>query len=352
VQINHLPGRTLQIGQEEWLYFSGTAYLGLALHPQFQEHVIAGIRKYGLNFGGSRRSNMQLAIFTEVEEKLAAWLGTEAVLTVSSGSLAGQLLIKYLEQHYDCHYAPSIHPALLGTGTPFKGSQLEWSQYLLSDAFEVQTKNVILSSSLDPLYGESYDFQWLKKLANQGPTRMVIDDSHGLGILGTDGTGIIKALPVGDTLDCTILSSMGKALGVPGGLIAGSRDLIQQLWDSPFFGGASPIIPAYLHAFLHNEALIKAQRLQLQQNIAFFISEIPTSDYFQQIPEHPVFYIKEDQLAVYLQQNQIFISSFHYPSAQDPLVNRIVINAAHTRQDLEKLTTLICRYHERKEDIN
>lgn len=344
MQIHHLPGRTLTIGATEWLYFSGTAYLGLAVHPLFQERVIAGIRKYGLNFGGSRRSNMQLAIFTATEEKLADWLGVEAAITVSSGSLAGQLLIKYLEQQHDCHYSPSVHPALLGNGPITVGTQADWIKYITRPSFTPSSKDVFLTSSLDPLYGQNYDFSWLKTLSQRGPTHVVVDDSHGLGILGADGIGILDSLSQNSHTEITLLSSMGKALGVPGGFIAGQKALVQQLWDSPFFGGASPIIPAYLHAFLESQDLIRMQRSQLQENIQYFKSRIPDVGYFQQIPLHPVFYVKEDGLLPYLQKAKILLSSFHYPSAQDPLINRIVINAAHTPADLEKLTTLIWEY--------
>lgn len=345
MQIHHLPGRTLKIGATEWLYFSGTAYLGLAIHPLFQEKVIEGIRKYGLNFGGSRRSNMQLAVFTETEERLADWLGLEAAITVSSGSLAGQLLIKYLEQQHRCHYSPSVHPALLGNGTKMVGTQSEWILHVTRPSFIPSIKDVFLTSSLDPLYGQHYDFSWVERLSQRGHTHLVIDDSHGLGILGKDGIGIMDDLGLSSNSEITILSSMGKALGVPGGFIAGRKALIQKLWDSPFFGGASPIIPAYLHAFLESQDLIRRQRTQLQENIEYFKSMIPKVGYFQQIPQHPVFYVREAGLVPYLQKAQILLSSFHYPSAQDPLVNRIVINAAHTHSDLEKLTTLIWKYH-------
>ncbi|MEM6378224.1 MAG: aminotransferase class I/II-fold pyridoxal phosphate-dependent enzyme [Bacteroidota bacterium] len=345
MQIHHLPGRTLKIGQTEWLYFSGTAYLGLAVHPIFQEKVIEGIRKYGLNYGGSRRSNMQLAVFIETEEKLADWLDVEAVLTVSSGSLAGQLLIKYLEQDHHCHYSPSVHPALLGSGQIAKGTQSEWAEKIMDAAFLPSAQDVFLTSSLDPLHGQAYDFSWLEKLSVKGFTHLVVDDSHGLGVFGPDGTGIRGRLPQNDHIELTILSSMGKALGVPGGLIAGKKELIQQLWDSPFFGGASPIIPAYLHAFLESQDLIQAQRSQLQRNIDFFQKSIAEVSYFQQIPQHPVFYFDDDRLRSFLQKEHILVSSFHYPSAQDPLVNRIVINAAHTQADMEQLIDLILKYH-------
>lgn len=342
--IDHYPGRSIQIKGTEWLHFSGTAYLGLADHPLYQEKLMEGIRRYGANFGGSRRSNLQLAIFAEAENYLAHWLGVEAVLTVSSGSLAGQLLIKYLEQQHICDYAPSLHPALIGKGQRFDGSQEAWAQYILD--IPARPDRILLSSTVDPLRAMAYDFSWLGRLSPKNQTTLVLDDSHGLGILGKEGRGTLSLLPSLDQVDYILLSSMGKALGVPGGLIAGNQELIQALWESPFFGGASPIIPAYLYAFLQCRALLQAQRERLSRNIEFFTQVNPGPNAFRQIPGHPVFYVKEPQLANFLAQRQILISSFHYPTAQDPKISRIVINAAHTTSDLEKLATLIGDYYQ------
>jgi 7-keto-8-aminopelargonate synthetase-like enzyme len=344
--IDHHPGRSILVNGEEWLHFSGTSYLGMASHSQFQNLVMEGIQKYGINFGGSRRSNLQLGIFQEAESYLAEWLGVEAVLTVSSGSLAGQLLIKYLEEEHVCNYAPSIHPALVGQGSLFRGSMEEWIHFIAD--FEAPPQQILLSSTVDPLFAVAYDFEWLTRLSPKKHTTLVIDDSHGLGILGEDGRGSLHQLPKAPHLEYILVSSMGKALGVPGGLIGGSKALISQLWASPFFGGASPIIPAYLHAFMKSQSLLQQQRKQLQQNIQFFTKVNPAPKYFQQIPGHPVFYIKETGLVNFLAQNKILISSFNYPAAKDPLVSRIVLSAAHTQDDLQKLTTLIQHYQQRQ----
>lgn len=341
--INHYPGRSIQIDGQEWLHFSGTAYLGLADHPLYQEKLIEGIRRYGANFGGSRRSNLQLDVFAEAENYLAEWLGVEAVLTVSSGSLAGQLLIKYLEQKHICDYAPSVHPALIGQGNRFRGSQKEWAAYILE--LEAHPNRILLSSTIDVLRARLYDFSWLPRLSPKNQTTLVLDDSHGLGVLGKGGRGTLAQLPELSQTNYVLLSSMGKALGVPGGLVGGRRELIEALWESPFFGGASPIIPAYLYAFLQCRTLLTEQRERLGRNIRFFTQVNPKPEAFQQIPDHPVFFVKDPQLADFLAQSQMLISSFHYPTAQDPKISRIVINAAHRTSDLEKLATLIEDYY-------
>lgn len=345
--LDHLPGRSFRNAGKKWLYFSGTAYLGLAHHPAFQQHLHDGLLRYGANFGGSRLSNMRLSIFEAAEQLLAEWLNQEAVLTVSSGSLAGQLLIKYLQEQGDCYFSPSIHPALSGSQPIFKGSLLEWQNFILQEEFSTSKPVYLLSSSMDALKANVIDFNWLKHLDPSRKYYVVIDDSHGLGVLGEDGQGIITQLPSFAHIEYILIGSMGKALGTPGGLIAGSRTLIQALWQSPFFGGASPIIPAYLYAFINSQEIIRSQRKALRFNIANFKHGINSYTGFRHILEHPVFHVDDAQIGPYLQGEEILISAFPYPSEQDPIVSRIVINASHESADIEKLSTLIQRFYKK-----
>ena len=94
--LSELPGRTVQIAGEPWLYFSGTGYLGAGWNPDLQRLVLEGMQQYGLHFGGSRLSNIRLDIFEETETFLANYTGAEKALLLSSGTLAGQLAIRTL----------------------------------------------------------------------------------------------------------------------------------------------------------------------------------------------------------------------------------------------------------------
>ena len=104
--INHLPGRTVSIEGQEWLYFSGTAYLGIPHDEGFRHQLLEGINKYGTNFGGSRLGNPRLDVYEKAEESLAQLCSAEKVLTLSSGSIAGQVLIRYLEEKNEFHLCP------------------------------------------------------------------------------------------------------------------------------------------------------------------------------------------------------------------------------------------------------
>ncbi|MCU0338963.1 MAG: pyridoxal phosphate-dependent aminotransferase family protein, partial [Spirosomaceae bacterium] len=111
--IDHLPNRTIEIEGQDFLYFSGTSYLGLPQNPRFQSLVREGLAQYGSVYGSSRNGNLQLSIYAQAEARLAAWTGAEAALTLSSGMLAGQAAMRYLMlEGYQFFYSTDTHPAV------------------------------------------------------------------------------------------------------------------------------------------------------------------------------------------------------------------------------------------------
>ena len=130
---------------------------------------------------------------------------------------------------------------------------------------------------------------------------------------------------------------MNKALGIPGGMILSDKPTIEAIQQSPFWIGASPIVPAYLYAFIHAQDAYVQAREKLQQNIQFFTKRIKDSNLFDYLPNYPVFKSKEADLYDKLIEKQIMPYHFIYPSQSTEAVTRLVINSLHTEKDLEML---------------
>ena len=96
--VNSFPDRTIQVNNEEYLYFGGTSYLGMATNHEFQQLLAENLKKWGTHYGSSRNANIQLAIYNDAEALFAKQIRTEKALTVSSGTFAGTLVIDYLAQ--------------------------------------------------------------------------------------------------------------------------------------------------------------------------------------------------------------------------------------------------------------
>ncbi|RYG20428.1 MAG: aminotransferase class I/II, partial [Chitinophagaceae bacterium] len=99
--------RKISVDNESYLYFGGTAYLGIPQHEGFQKLYLQGLGLFGLNNGTSRSNNVQLPIYDEAEQFAATYFGSESCLITSSGYLAAQLTIKHLFSVGEVRYAPA-----------------------------------------------------------------------------------------------------------------------------------------------------------------------------------------------------------------------------------------------------
>ncbi len=332
-------GRTVHISGQEWLYFSGTSYLGVPHHSAFKAHLYDGLEKYGANFGGSRRSNLQIPVFDQAEAYLAERIGAEACLTLSSGTMAGQLAVKQLvREGYRLFYAPGSHPALEGPGHYFSGSMEDWINFIkIQIARPFDLPPVLVMDSVDVLYVKKTPVDWLTDLPVEYPVIVLIDDSHGFGLMGKNGQGMASELPETKDLSFIVTASLGKAFGIPGGLVAADRHFIELFRASSFFGGASPIAPAYLHAMLQCKDLYGLQLERLLERIRYFSSFPLVMEKLRSFRDYPVFYAPYPGLADFLAERNILISSFGYPRPSDPIISRIVLSAAHEQEDLDQL---------------
>lgn len=343
VHIDHLPGRTLTVEGKEYLYFSGTSYLGMARNEAFQKHLLEGMRLYGSNYSSSRISNLKLQIFEESEAYLAQFTGAEAALTMSSGFLTGQMAVRLLENKGRFLYAPRTHPALWRTQADFYDGPFNTWVARLPETIGTFPENdlILITNSLDPLLAQPYDFSWVAHLPAAKNITLIVDDSHGFGVLGKEGAGIFSQLQPYANIRLLVLSSLGKAFGIPGGVILGKKETIDQFKANPFFGGSSPVIPAYLYAFLQSKAIYQQERERLFQNIQLFTSRIAGLSIFDYFSRYPVYYTRRHPLCAYLKDNGVLISSFPYPSPQDELITRVIISSLHMEEDIHRLAKLI-----------
>ena len=189
------------------------------------------------------------------------------------------------------------------------------------------------------------------QLSDNQVITLFLDDSHVLGVTYTEGGGIMKKLKQYDifqkkpNLRIIIIASLAKALGIPGGVVFSDKHTIATIRNNPLFVGASPIIPAYLHAFLVSQDVYRTARTQLLDNINYFKNgceehKVSTS-LFRFLPNYPVFNIANSSLYSTLYEHKIFISNFSYPLPISPPITRIILSALHTEGDIERLIKCI-----------
>lgn len=180
---------------------------------------------------------------------------------------------------------------------------------------------------------------------------LVLDDSHGFGIIGDNNRGIIDYLPNLPNVDYVIMSSLGKAYGIPGGVIICSSHVKKMFEKSPFYTASSPIIPAYLYAYLNSLSIRKKMLDRLQVNMNNFENGIKNTELFQFSSTFPVFYTPQNKLFEHSLTSNIFISSFPYPKEDDENITRIVINALHTQNDIQHIVKVCKNFNQNKEGV-
>ncbi|MDX1665612.1 MAG: aminotransferase class I/II-fold pyridoxal phosphate-dependent enzyme [Saprospiraceae bacterium] len=338
---DRVPGRTASVGGQEWLYFSGTAYLGMPSRAAFRELVNEGMALYGTHFGGSRLSPSCFSLYEETERHLAKWLGSPDALLVSSGTLAGRLLRSCLRDWGELVASPGTHAALLGHEDEIPPEGDAWISQLIESRQKKPVPTLITTSSVNPLKPERHDFGWLEEWPATSPLILVIDDSHGLGITGSKGRGILSELKAPSGVRIVLCSSLGKGLSLPGGIIAGPREVIAKLRNTPLFAGASPPPPAHFYAFLKAEKLYDEARRELDRNVRQFSEGLEASDFVHYMDGYPVFRVSDTGVTDLFHRHRIMISHFSYPDPKGSPVSRIILNALHLPADIHKLIKLL-----------
>ncbi|ACU06477.1 aminotransferase class I/II-fold pyridoxal phosphate-dependent enzyme [Pedobacter heparinus] len=336
----------IRVEGQSYLYFSGTAYLGIPQNPDFMALYQEGLKKFGLNNGTSRGNNVQLGIYNEAEHYAAQYFGAEEALITSSGYLAAQLLVRHYTAYGKVLYAPQTHPALWLNEAPAVGGTFSsWAENALTHInTSKQNKWLLVSNALNNLFPERYDFSFLKEIHPDNEVILIVDDSHGIGVLD-DGRGVLNLIAAPKHVKVVVVASMAKALGVDAGIILGTRALVAGLKKSNVFMGASPPAAAGLYAFMHAKALYRAELNRLKQHMETFSAGISPEEW-DFIPDYPVYLSKDRNLYTKLLQHHILISSFPYPDQNGPSLNRVVLSSWASPESINELLEAIAAQKE------
>ena len=343
-QLHQAPGRTVRTNGKEYLFFSGYSYLGMGHVTEFTELAKEGINKYGLLYPSSRVSNTRLELYSTFENILSKLAGTEETVTFSSGYLAGRAIADLVTTHNKQVFtAPNTHPAIQC------GIQLpngDWKNQLVKTINQSTLNSFVLCmDGVSPLTATVANFSFLYELNADKHLTCIIDDSHGIGLLGPIGNGISHLLPQLFNVDFIITYSLSKAFHINGGAISCSKRIAKLLRQSPYYSGSTAISPAMVYAFIEGQALYHRQLKKLQENIDDFIKVINDIGGIYFYPHLPVFVLKEKWDQSLFDLHHIIISSFAYPDPLGSKVNRVVLNALHTKKDLFKLSCVINQLH-------
>lgn len=333
-RLQQATGRTIRHEDETYLFFGGTAYLGLLADPDFMDLYKDGIDRYGLNNGTSRNNNIQLAIYDEAEQRLAKRFAVDDCLLLSSGYLAAQLCIQSLKDAGELLYAPNAHPALWQAEAPLPSQDFNaWASNTV-DYINTSTADafVIVSNTVDNMTPALYDFSVFSRVSPEKKIYFLLDDSHGIGLAAVNAFFVDTQALAGENREIIVVASLAKGMGTDAGAIFCSKQLAAQFRSSPFFTGSSPSSPAALYALTAGEWIYKRQWQALHNNKTYLDHHLGAL--LRSIPNFPVFTLDMPDLFTRLLAKNILITSFSYPLPTDLPINRIVVSASHKQDDL------------------
>lgn len=228
-------GTRITLDGREMVMLSSNDYLGLSFHPQVIESVATATRRWGTSTTGARISNGSRGYHTELEEKLAAFLDREACHVSVAGYISCCSAVASFAQKGDVIVADKNIHSCLWDGVRLSMATVErFSHNNPADLREVlqtipaKTPKLMVVEGVYSMEGHICQLPEIAKLAEESGSFLVLDDAHGLGVLGRQGRGTADHFGVNAQVDL-VCGSMSKSLAATGGFVAGSRDLIEYL---------------------------------------------------------------------------------------------------------------------------
>lgn len=339
--LQQTPGRTALVDGKELLFFSGYAYLGMNHVPDFIRLLQKGMERYGPVFPSSRISNTSLDLYKKTEELLSSLTKLSDTILFPSGFTAGKAAVETITKEASIFHAPFCHPAIrLGSNSTLSFS--EWVSETIQTINNNKYKNppILLSDSLNQLTAEVYDFSFLNKI--QQKIVCIIDDSHGMGLLGNNGAGISSLLPRKENIEYIITYSLSKALNIQAGAVScTNKNTAEKIRKSTWYTAVTPPSPAMLYAFCNASSIYQKQREKLNQQKTAFQKLLANKKDIHFHLELPVFILSEKLDEDYFSEKDIIISSFAYPDPTGKKINRAVLSALHQPEDLQKLANAL-----------
>jgi 8-amino-7-oxononanoate synthase len=328
-------------------------YLGLANHPEVKQAAVDALEKYGTGCAGSRLLNGTLDLHVELEDKLASFMKRESALTFATGFQVNLGVLSCLLGRHDIvfldnlDHACIIDGARLGFGkiVKYKHNDMADLEDKLSRAPEDAGKLIVVDGVFS-MEGDLCTLPDLVRLKNLYGTRLMVDDAHGLGVMGEHGRGRAEHFGLEDEVDL-VMGTFSKSMAAAGGFIAGDTtivDYIRHTARAQIFSAASP--PPLAAAVLKAVEIVEREperREKLWENTRYMMAGIEGLGYDTAGTESPVIpMVVGDDWAVFsmvakLEEEGVFVNPVITPAVPPGrAMIRTSYMATHTRDHLDR----------------
>jgi 8-amino-7-oxononanoate synthase len=223
--------------REGLINFCGNDYLGLADHPEVVRAFTAAAERHGVGSGASHLVTGHGPEHAALEEDLAAFTGREAALVFSTGYMANMGVIGALADQKSILLTDKLNHASLIDGCRLTGARAlryrhgdsEQATRLLAGADDRADTRLVITDGVFSMDGDLAPLPALARAAKAAKAWLVVDDAHGLGVVGARGRGSCEHFGLASDDVPVLIGTFGKAFGTFGAFVAGSRELIEFL---------------------------------------------------------------------------------------------------------------------------
>lgn len=236
--IEENEGPVVQIEHKKMIMAGSNNYLGLTAHPKVKEAAIKAVEKYGTGCSGSRYLTGTLDLHIELEKRLAKFFGKEAVLLFSTGYQTAQGIIPTLVQKGEYVVSDKDNHACIVAGDLMaKGAFAEFVRYKHNDMKDLERvisripkdkPKLIVTDGVFSTTGEIVDLPAMVDIAHSHNARVMIDDAHSVGVIGSGGRGTASHFDLVDEVDI-IMGTFSKTFASLGGFVASSERVINYI---------------------------------------------------------------------------------------------------------------------------
>ena len=344
----------VQVEGKSLVNFCSNDYLGLAGHPDIAAALKSAIDQYGTGSGASHLISGHSTAHQQLEEQLAEFTGRPRALLFSTGYMANMGVINALVGRHDLVLEDQLnHASLLDGGhlsradyKRYKHNNMQQLDYLLEQS--TASRKLIVTDGVFSMDGDLAPLPEMSALAAQHSGWLMVDDAHGMGVLGATGGGIVEQQGLTVEQVPVLMGTLGKSFGTFGAFIAGSEALIETLIQfARTYIYTTALPPAIACASSASLQIVRREhwrREHLQSLIQRFragAEQLGLQLMDSQTPIQPVL-INNDQRVMEINQ-QLRSKGFMVGAIRPPTVPagsgrlRITLSANHSNQQIDQL---------------
>jgi glycine C-acetyltransferase len=373
--VDSLPTPTFKVNNVRQVSFSTNNYLGIATSPRMKAAAIRGIEAYGVGNSDSRLLGGNLALYGELERKIARSNGKSHAILFATGYLtnigvlstlprATQIARAYgfsASRDYSyAYFSDEYNHISIREGMRLSGARrysyhhrdLDHLEKLLRQSSA--TSKIIVTDGVFSQDGDIAPIPDLLRLAERWDAMVYVDDAHGTGVLGASGGGVLDHFSA--TSERLIyMATLSKAYGSIGGYVA-SHALITEIMrmTCPAYGFTATLPPDQAMVISTAIDVVRDEperRQRLWDNQRYFVKRMADLSFRLVSTETPIVPIwlgdegRTQQLALAIRAEGIHVDAIRFPAVPIKSARlRIQLNAGHRREDIDRLVDILKRH--------